>query len=74
MTAAAPARRCSLGDALPPAVVGLGSLVAFFLVVELLIQIGVINRFIVPPPSEIIGSFGRGDRRGTCVQPLPAHR
>ncbi len=44
---------------IPPAAVGLGSLVAFFLVVELLIRIGLISRFIVPPPSEIIGSFGR---------------
>ncbi len=35
------------------------TLVVFFLLVELLIQIGVVNRFIVPPPSEIIGSFGR---------------
>lgn len=44
---------------LPPQLVGLGALVAFFLAVELLIQIGVINRFIVPPPSDVIGSFGR---------------
>ena len=59
MTAAA--RRQNVRDPrrLPPAAVGLGALVAFFLVVELLIQTGVINRFIVPPPSEIIGSFGR---------------
>jgi len=39
--------------------VGLGVVVAFFLAVELLIQLGVLNRFIIPPPSEIIGSFGR---------------
>jgi NitT/TauT family transport system permease protein len=44
---------------IPPAAVGLGSLVAFFLVMELLIRTGLISRFIVPPPSEIIGSFGR---------------
>ena len=42
-----------------PQVVGLGSLVAFFLVMELLVQTGMVNRFIVPPPSEILGSFGR---------------
>lgn len=54
----APARRASPGDYLPP-VVGIGSLVAFFLAVELLIQIGVLNRFIIPPPSEVLGSFGR---------------
>jgi NitT/TauT family transport system permease protein len=58
MTAAAPARRLALGNALP-ALLGLGSMVTFFLIVELLIQIGVLNRFIIPPPSEIIGSFGR---------------
>jgi len=57
-TTAAPARRASPGDYLPPAV-GIGSLVAFFLAVELLIQIGVLNRFIIPPPSEVLGSFGR---------------
>jgi NitT/TauT family transport system permease protein len=33
--------------------------VVFLLVAEILIQIGVISRFIVPPPSEIIGSFYR---------------
>ncbi len=55
--AAAP--RPVLRRAIPPQVVGLGSLVAFFLSMELLIQTGVINRFIVPPPSDIVGSFGR---------------
>jgi NitT/TauT family transport system permease protein len=38
---------------------GLGSLVAFLLIVEALIRLGMLNRFIVPPPSEIIASFGR---------------
>jgi ABC-type nitrate/sulfonate/bicarbonate transport system permease component len=42
-----------------PAVVGIGSLVAFFVVMEGLVQSGLVNRFIVPPPSEILGSFGR---------------
>lgn len=54
---AAPRRTSPRG--IPPQLVGLGALVAFFLAVELLIQIGVVNRFIVPPPSEILGSFGR---------------
>jgi NitT/TauT family transport system permease protein len=58
VTAAAPARRARPGN-LAAAAVGLGSLATFLLAVELLIQIGVINRFIVPPPSEIIGSFYR---------------
>lgn len=42
-----------------PALAGFGSLLAFFLAMELLVQTGLINRFIVPPPSEILGSFGR---------------
>jgi NitT/TauT family transport system permease protein len=42
-----------------PAAVGFGALVAFFVIVEFLIQAGLISRFIVPPPSEILGSFGR---------------
>jgi NitT/TauT family transport system permease protein len=58
MTAAAPARGSVTSAAVPPAV-GIATLVVFFLLVELLIQVGVVNRFIVPPPSEIIGSFGR---------------
>jgi NitT/TauT family transport system permease protein len=42
----------------PPAL-GVLSLVVFLVAVELLIRIGVINRFIVPPPSEIIAAFPR---------------
>ena len=61
MSAAAPARRASPGDYLPAAV-GIGALVVFFLAVELLIQIGVLNRFIIPPPSEV---RGRGRSRST---------
>ena len=57
MTAVA-ARRSTHGSYMPGAV-GVGSLVAFLLTVEFLIQAGMISRFIVPPPSEIIGSFGR---------------
>src|SRR3974377_172430 len=38
---------------------GLATLVGAFLIGELLVQIGVINRFIVPPPSEVMGSFHR---------------
>jgi len=57
MTAAS-AKRSGLG-ALAPAAVGFASLVAFFVAVEILIRYGVLNRFIVPPPSEIIGSFYR---------------
>ena len=42
-----------------PQVVGVGSLLAFFAIMEVLVQTGLVNRFIVPPPSEILGSFGR---------------
>jgi NitT/TauT family transport system permease protein len=58
MTDAAPATR-KPGRDLAPAVVGLGSIIAFFLAAEALIRAGVINRYIVPPPSEIVGSFYR---------------
>jgi NitT/TauT family transport system permease protein len=56
MTATAPPTR-GQPSRFAPAAVGLATVVAFLLLAELLIQIGVINRFIVPPPSEIIGSF-----------------
>jgi NitT/TauT family transport system permease protein len=42
-----------------PPVVGLSTVVSILLAVEILIRIGLINRFIVPLPSEVIGSFGR---------------
>ena len=58
MTAAAPARLSNLGN-FTAKVVGIGALVVFLLVAEILIQTGAISRFIVPPPSEIIGSFYR---------------
>lgn len=58
MTATTPARRFTLGKALP-ALTGLGTFIGFFVIVELLIQTGALNRFIVPPPSEIIASFPR---------------
>lgn len=58
MTAAAPVTR-SRPRAYAPAAVGVSSLVAFALIIELLIRIGAINRFIVPPPSDIVASFYR---------------
>jgi len=42
-----------------PAVLGFGSFAAAILVIELLIRIGLINRFIVPMPSEILRAFPR---------------
>jgi NitT/TauT family transport system permease protein len=47
------------GRGVPPAAVGVATLVLFLLVVELLIRTGLISRYIVPPPSEIIASFWR---------------
>ena len=38
---------------------GFGSFIVFVLLVEILIRINVLNRFIIPLPSEIIASFGR---------------
>ncbi len=58
MTSAAPAKLSNLGN-FTAKVVGIGGLVLFLLVAEILIQTGAISRFIVPPPSEIIGSFYR---------------
>jgi ABC-type nitrate/sulfonate/bicarbonate transport system permease component len=57
MTTAAQ-KRASFAD-YAPALTGIGSLLAFFLIMELLVQTGIVNRFIVPPPSEIIVSFER---------------
>jgi NitT/TauT family transport system permease protein len=58
MTFLAPARRARSG-AMAPRLVGLGTLLGFLVAMELLIQFGAISRFIVPPPSEIAGSFAR---------------
>jgi NitT/TauT family transport system permease protein len=42
-----------------PALVGVATLLIALLIMELLIQLNFISRFIVPPPSEIVASFGR---------------
>jgi ABC-type nitrate/sulfonate/bicarbonate transport system permease component len=42
-----------------PTAVGVSSIVFILAVVEGLIRVGLINRFIVPLPSEVIASFGR---------------
>lgn len=52
------ARRVAVHNFLPAAV-GVGTVIAFFAALEGLIQADAVNRFIVPPPSEIAGSFGR---------------
>ena len=58
MTGAAAARR-AVSRGIPPALAGLAALAAFFLLAELLIQSDWVSRFIVPPPSEVLGSFYR---------------
>jgi NitT/TauT family transport system permease protein len=42
-----------------PALIGIFALVAAIALIELLIRVGVINRFIVPLPSQIVMSFER---------------
>jgi NitT/TauT family transport system permease protein len=54
VTAAAIARSRAASAAL-----GLGTLVIVILAVEVLIRIGVVNRFIVPLPSQVALAFGR---------------
>ena len=54
---AAPASRSPRNYA--PQLVGLGSFVAFVLIIEVSIRTGLLNRYIIPAPSEIITSFGR---------------
>jgi ABC-type nitrate/sulfonate/bicarbonate transport system permease component len=43
---------------LPP-ILGIGTLIVLVLIVELLIRLNVVNRFIVPMPSQIAGAFER---------------
>jgi NitT/TauT family transport system permease protein len=42
-----------------PALLGAGSIIAFFVLLEIAVQIGLINRFVVPPPSDILAAFPR---------------
>ena len=42
-----------------PTLIGLGAFVLLIVLIEVLIRIGVINRYIVPMPSQIIGAFER---------------
>ena len=44
---------------LVPLALGFGTLVACIAAIEILIRIGVVNRFIVPMPSQIAGAFER---------------
>jgi NitT/TauT family transport system permease protein len=44
---------------LGPELAGVATLIVFFAMVEILIRIGVINVYVVPPPSTVLASFGR---------------
>ncbi len=51
--------RSAPANAYVPAILGFGTLLAALAILEGLIRGGLINRFIVPPPSEVILSFRR---------------
>jgi len=42
-----------------PAVLGIGSMLAFLLAVELLIQFDILNRYVIPPPSDVFAAIPR---------------
>src|SRR3954469_7310704 len=56
--AALPVARPRRGN-FSPRIVGSATVIAALLAAEVLIQRGVVNRFIVPPPSEVIEAFSR---------------
>jgi NitT/TauT family transport system permease protein len=58
MSRAATVKR-SAADGVLPILTGVGTLVVFLLAAELVIQMGWISRFIVPPPSEIFSNVYR---------------
>lgn len=49
----------NLADGMLPFVLGFGGLVLFIVAIEILIRVGLINRYIVPLPSQIFGAFER---------------
>lgn len=53
------AARRSFNHNVLPFTLGFGALVLFFVAVELLIRVGLINRYIVPLPTQIFGAFER---------------
>ncbi len=42
-----------------PRVLGIGGLIGVLGLVEIAIRVGILNRFIVPLPSQVLGAFGR---------------
>jgi NitT/TauT family transport system permease protein len=59
-------------DSLHPAALGIGSVAAVIALVEGLIRVSVINRYIVPLPSEIFWAFPRIVREGDVLVPACA--
>ena len=61
-----------------PTALGVGSFVTLVALIELLIRLGVINRYIVPMPSEILAAIPRvmcavrADARRKCPAPSPS--
>jgi NitT/TauT family transport system permease protein len=47
------------GSKLAPKITGLLTIVAFLALVEAVVRVGWLNRYIVPPPTEVLGSFYR---------------
>src|ERR1700761_6271656 len=70
----------TLRDRVLPLALGLGTLVAAIVAIEILIRLGVINGFIVPLPSDVAMSFGKviteeniaGRFRATFLESLAA--
>ncbi|HXU54726.1 MAG TPA: ABC transporter permease subunit [Casimicrobiaceae bacterium] len=52
-------RRATLPARLGPRTVGLATAIGVIALIEILIRIGIINRFIVPLPSQIVGALPR---------------
>jgi NitT/TauT family transport system permease protein len=63
-------RRAS--DRFVPALLGIGSIAAAIALVEALVRFGLINRFIVPPPSEVFLAVPRVIREGDVLIPACA--
>jgi ABC-type nitrate/sulfonate/bicarbonate transport system permease component len=51
--------RSMKGLGVPPLLIGLGSVALVFVAVEILLLLGLLNRFVIPFPSAVLGSFGR---------------
>ena len=57
-----------------PVATGLASLLLFFCVMEVVIRSGLVSRFIVPPPSEILESFERVIPRAGAGRNIRQHQ